>query len=79
MLNWRDPENPKAGGAERVSYAFLKGLLNRGHEIYWSRMSFPVAHKNRIWTGLKSCGVGGRAVQSLEQTVGIGNKLNLIW
>jgi len=26
MLNWRDPSNPKAGGAERVTEAYLAAL-----------------------------------------------------
>ena len=35
MLNWRDPKNPLAGGAERVTLAYLKELVRRGHEVYW--------------------------------------------
>ena len=27
MLNWRDPENPLAGGAERVTLAYLAALV----------------------------------------------------
>ena len=29
MLNWRDPRNPKAGGAERVTQAYLEALIER--------------------------------------------------
>ena len=32
MLNWRDPRNPLAGGAERVTHAYLCGLVERGSE-----------------------------------------------
>lgn len=35
MLNWRDPENPKTGGAERVTQGYLADLVRRGHEVYW--------------------------------------------
>ena len=31
MLNWRDPRNPKPGGAEQVSRAYLGALAERGH------------------------------------------------
>ena len=33
MLNWRDPKNPLAGGAERVTLAYLSALVQRGHEV----------------------------------------------
>ena len=43
MLNWRDPENPMAGGAERVSLAYLHGLVERGHEVAWFSHAFKGA------------------------------------
>jgi glycosyltransferase involved in cell wall biosynthesis len=43
MLNWRDLHNPKAGGAERVSQAFLQHLAERGHEIFWFSNNFSDA------------------------------------
>ena len=33
MLNWRDPRSPLAGGAERVTYAYLRELVERGHTL----------------------------------------------
>ena len=41
MLNWRDPENPQAGGAERVTRGYLEALVERGHEVYWFANEFP--------------------------------------
>jgi glycosyltransferase involved in cell wall biosynthesis len=41
MLNWRDPKNPLAGGAERVTLAHLAALQRRGHEVYWYANEFP--------------------------------------
>ena len=41
MLNWRDPRNPLAGGAERVTRAYLDGLAARGHEVCWYAFAFP--------------------------------------
>lgn len=40
MLNWRDPRNPLAGGAERVTLAFMKGLVDRGHSVHWFTFAF---------------------------------------
>lgn len=41
MLNWRDPRNPSAGGAERVSRRYLRALQERGHEVAWFANQFP--------------------------------------
>ena len=43
MLNWRDPKNPLAGGAERVTLAYLAALARRGHDVYWFANHFPGA------------------------------------
>jgi glycosyltransferase involved in cell wall biosynthesis len=40
MLSWRDPENPQAGGAERVTRGYLGALAARGHEVFWFANSF---------------------------------------
>ena len=41
MLNWRDPDNPASGGAERVSLAYLSALSQRGHDVWWFANTFP--------------------------------------
>lgn len=41
MLNWRDPKSPLAGGAERVTRAYLEGLVARGHEVCWFTHAYP--------------------------------------
>ncbi len=43
MLNWRDPKNPLAGGAERVTAGYLSALKQRGHEVFWFANHFPGA------------------------------------
>ena len=43
MLNWRDPENPLAGGAESVTLGYLSDLVRRGHEVFWLSHSFEGA------------------------------------
>ena len=53
MLNWRDPKNPEAGGAERVSEGYWRGLLERGHEVWWFAFSFPGAPAEENLDGLR--------------------------
>ncbi len=60
MLNWRDPRNPLSGGAERVSLAYLKALVERGHEAHWFANDFPGAAREEIFEGIKIIRGGGK-------------------
>ena len=60
MLNWRDPRNPLAGGAERVTLAYLKALVARGHEAYWFANDFPGAAREEMVEGVKIIRGGGK-------------------
>ncbi|HUS34795.1 MAG TPA: glycosyltransferase family 4 protein [Verrucomicrobiae bacterium] len=54
MLNWRDPENPLSGGAERVSLGYLSALRKRGHEVFWFANDFAGARaKEREIEGIR--------------------------
>lgn len=53
MLNWRDPRNPKAGGAERVTLAYLEALARRGHEVSWFANQFPDGGREEIVDGIQ--------------------------
>lgn len=53
MLNWRDPENPLSGGAERVSLGYLGALAKRGHEVFWFANDFEGAAKETTIEGIK--------------------------
>jgi glycosyltransferase involved in cell wall biosynthesis len=66
MLNWRDPKNPKSGGAERVSSAFLHGLVERGHEVFWFANNFPGAKPFEIMDGMTIVRGGGYGSSILE-------------
>jgi glycosyltransferase involved in cell wall biosynthesis len=59
MLNWRDPRNPLAGGAERVTLAYLKALVERGHEACWFANDFPGATREEMVEGVKIVRGGG--------------------
>jgi len=65
MLNWRDPRNPKAGGAERVTLAHLAALVERGHEAYWFANNFPGAEPTDAVRGVRIVRGGGRGTSVL--------------
>lgn len=60
MLNWRDPETPTAGGAERVSFEYLSALARRGHEVYWFANYFAGAEREKELGGIHLRRGGGR-------------------
>lgn len=60
MLNWRDPRNPKSGGAERVSRAYLAALAQREHEVCWFANDFEGAAPEESIEGIKIVRGGGR-------------------
>lgn len=59
MLNWRDPKNPLAGGAERVTLAYLAALARRGHEVAWFSYDFPGAAREEMIQGVRIVRGGG--------------------
>lgn len=60
MLNWRDPENPLSGGAERVSVAYMTELVRRGHEVFWFANDFPGAAAEKKIDGITYVRGGGK-------------------
>lgn len=60
MLNWRDPRNPLAGGAERVTLAYLAALVRRGHEVWWFSNDFPGATREETIEGVRIIRSGNR-------------------
>ena len=66
MLNWRDPENPLAGGAERVTQGYLAALVARGHEVYWFANAFPGCSPTTEIEGIHVVRGGGIGTSILE-------------
>ncbi len=66
MLNWRDPKNPQAGGAERVTLAYLLALIERGHQVFWYANDFPGASPEEIFQGIKIIRGGGKGTSVLK-------------
>lgn len=59
MLNWRDPGNPLAGGAERVSLGYLAELARRGHEVFWFANAFAGGKAEAVFEGVCVVRAGG--------------------
>jgi glycosyltransferase involved in cell wall biosynthesis len=66
MLNWRDPRNPIAGGAERVSVAYLRALVQKGHQVYWFANSFPGGPSEEVFDGINFVRGGGKGSSVLK-------------
>ena len=66
MLNWRDPKNPQAGGAERVTLAYLLALIRRGHDVVWFANDFPGAPAAEDFQGIKIIRGGGKGSSVLK-------------
>jgi glycosyltransferase involved in cell wall biosynthesis len=66
MLNWRDPENPLAGGAERVTLGYLAALAQRGPEVVWFANDFPGAAPRTEIQGIHILRAGGKGTSILQ-------------
>jgi glycosyltransferase involved in cell wall biosynthesis len=66
MLSWRDPHNPKAGGAERVSQAYLAALKQRGHEVFWFSNAFPGCVSSEVIDGIQIVRGGGQGTSIVK-------------
>lgn len=52
ILNWRDPKNPKSGGAEKLNMHILKPFIERGDEVVWYAMSVKGLPKQEVYKGI---------------------------
>ncbi len=66
MLSWRDPANPKAGGAERVTQAYWAALKQRGHQVYWFANHFEGAKPEEVIDGIQIVRGGGMGSSVLK-------------
>lgn len=53
ILNWRDPKNPKSGGAEAVTLEHAKYWAKEGNEVTWFTSSFKHAKKKEDIDGVE--------------------------
>jgi len=53
IFNWRDPKNPKSGGAEYVTNEHAKYWVKKGNSVIWFCSSFPGSKKEEDIDGIK--------------------------
>lgn len=53
ILNWRDPKNPKSGGAEIVTLEHAKAWVKAGHQVTWFTSLFLNAEKKEMIDGVQ--------------------------
>src|SRR6185312_6565233 len=53
ILNWRDPKNPKSGGAELVTQEHAKAWVKAGHSVIWFTSCFKGAKNEEMIDGVK--------------------------
>jgi len=53
ILNWRCPRNPKAGGAEIVTFEIARRLVADSHFVEWFASSFPGAEATEDMDGVR--------------------------
>lgn len=53
ILNWRDPKNPMAGGAEYVTFEHAKSWVKKGHTVLWLTSRFPHSQKRETLEGVE--------------------------
>jgi glycosyltransferase involved in cell wall biosynthesis len=53
ILNWRCPENPRAGGAEAVTFEIARRLVARGDSVEWFSAGFPGGDGEKTLAGVR--------------------------
>lgn len=53
ILNWRDPKNPKSGGAEIVTFRHAKAWIEAGHKVTWLTSRFKNSLKKETINGIE--------------------------
>jgi len=53
ILNWRDPKNPKSGGAEIVTMEHAKVWVTKGHKVTWFTSEFKNSKREEVIEGVK--------------------------
>ena len=66
FLNWKDINHPDAGGAENVTWAILKGLVEDGHQVTLLTAKHPNATTTETIDGIEIHRVGGRLTHYLQ-------------
>jgi len=52
ILNWRDPKNPKSGGAEIVTLEHARAWVKAGHKVTWFTSEFKKSKREEVIEGI---------------------------
>ena len=69
VLNWLDPDNPQAGGAEVHFHEIFRRLVARGHSVTLLCSGWPGCERRTALDGIEVHRVGGRYTLSLVAPV----------
>ena len=58
ILDWRDPKNPKRGGAEVVMARYAQHWVSRGHQVWWLANRFPGSSATEEVNNIKVVRIG---------------------
>lgn len=58
IMNWRDPKNPKAGGAENYLFEIARRMVAEGHSVEWLTAGYPNAPQSEDLNGITVTRVG---------------------
>src|ERR1700724_1227048 len=61
ILNWRDPRNPRAGGAEYLTYEIAERLVRDGDEVEWFSATFPGGSPREEMDAVRIVRAGGQS------------------
>ncbi|OPY32673.1 MAG: Trehalose synthase [Methanomassiliicoccales archaeon PtaU1.Bin124] len=60
LMNWRDPKNPDAGGAEQFTHQILKRVVARGHDVTQVSAGFAGCLPEEVVDGVRFIRVGSK-------------------
>jgi len=81
ILNWRDPKNPKSGGAEIVTLEHAKAWVKKGHKVIWFSSEFSKSKDKEVIEGINIIRRGNILTVFLHAPIFYlfsGNKFDLI-
>ena len=58
ILNWRDPQSPLEGGAERFTKKYAQHWSKQGHDVTWITNSFPQSQAKEVIDGVTYIRIG---------------------
>lgn len=52
LLNWRDPQHPRSGGAEKLNCEILKAFIEKGNSVTWYSLAVKGLPKREVYQNI---------------------------